>query len=40
MISIDPERDDPKRLVQFVHSFNKNFVGATGDNATIEKTDQ
>ena len=34
-ISIDPERDTPEKLGQFVSSFNGTFIGATGTDETI-----
>jgi protein SCO1/2 len=34
-ISIDPERDTPGNLGQFVSSFNSTFIGATGTDETI-----
>ena len=34
-ISIDPERDTPEKLGQFVSSFNSTFIGATGTDETI-----
>jgi len=30
MISVDPERDTPDRLAQYVAHFNSNFIGLTG----------
>lgn len=30
LVSVDPERDKPKRLKEYVKYFNENFVGATG----------
>jgi len=30
-ITVDPERDDPARLRQYLSSFNPQFVGGTGD---------
>jgi len=37
-ISIDPERDTPARLADFVSSFHPQFVGLTGELAAIRKT--
>jgi protein SCO1/2 len=34
-ISIDPERDTPEKLGQFVSYFNGTFIGATGTNDAI-----
>jgi protein SCO1/2 len=34
-ISIDPERDTPEKLGQFVSYFNGTFIGATGTSETI-----
>src|SRR6185312_356163 len=36
-ITIDPERDTPKRMKEYVHSFGPQFVGLTGDVKTIAK---
>ena len=30
-VSIDPERDDPKELHNFIKHFNKNMIGVTGN---------
>jgi len=35
-ISIDPERDTPERLAQYVHYFNPAFSAATGSNAQLD----
>ena len=35
MVSVDPERDTPERLAQYVPAFNPDFVGYTG---TFEET--
>jgi protein SCO1/2 len=35
--SIDPERDTPVSLAEYVHRYNANFIGATGEIATIRK---
>lgn len=37
LVSIDPERDNVARMNTFVTTFNKNFKGATGSLAAIEK---
>ena len=34
-ISVDPERDTPERLAQYVRYFNPDFIGATGDDAQL-----
>jgi protein SCO1/2 len=34
-VSIDPERDPPEKLRQYVSSFNGTFIGATGTAETI-----
>lgn len=34
-ISIDPQRDDLPRIQKYVTAFNKNFIGATGNNAEL-----
>lgn len=36
MISIDPERDTLEKLKQYSTSFNPNFSGARGDEATVK----
>ncbi|MDG4549257.1 MAG: SCO family protein [Candidatus Contendobacter sp.] len=36
-ISVDPERDTPQRLGEYVKYFNKNFQGATGDPLELAK---
>jgi len=35
-ISIDPERDTPERLAEYVSYFNKDFVGVTGELRQLE----
>ena len=35
MVSVDPDRDTPERLAQYVPAFNPNFIGYTG---TFEET--
>lgn len=37
MVSVDPERDDPGSLGQYVESFDPSFLGATGDAADLER---
>ena len=32
LVSVDPERDDPERLAQYVRYFNPRFLGATGSH--------
>jgi protein SCO1/2 len=34
--SVDPERDTPERVAQFVDAFNPAFIGITGDEANLE----
>jgi len=36
-VSVDPQRDTPQLLKQYVPSFNPKFVGATGDVAELSK---
>jgi protein SCO1 len=35
MITVDPERDTPERLAQYVAAFDESFIGLYGDPATI-----
>jgi protein SCO1/2 len=35
-ISIDPKRDTPERMKEFLNAFNPNFVGLTGTMAAID----
>jgi protein SCO1/2 len=35
MISVDPARDTPERLAAYVPYFNKDFIGATGDDKEL-----
>lgn len=35
MFSVDPERDTPEQLAQYVPYFNPNFIGITGDTDQI-----
>ena len=37
MVSVDPKRDTPKKLKQYLRSFNKNFIGLTGELDQIYK---
>ena len=37
-ITIDPERDDQKRIAEFVVNFHKNLIGLTGTKKELEKT--
>ena len=36
-ISVDPERDTPEIIGQFVESFDESFIGITGTHSEIEK---
>jgi protein SCO1/2 len=36
-ISVDGERDTPERMKEYVEGFDTNFVGLTGDAATIQR---
>ena len=36
-VSVDPERDTPALLAQYVPAFDPRFLGLTGDQAAIEK---
>lgn len=38
MISVDPERDTPEILGQYVHTFNPGFIGLTGSLDQLEAT--
>lgn len=35
LVSTDPQRDTPQRLAEYVHSFNPDFLGATGDEVQL-----
>ncbi len=35
-VSVDPERDDPRQLGEYVHFFNPGFKGVTGNEADID----
>ncbi len=37
MISVDPERDSPERLAQYMSSFDSTFVGLTGDDESLRR---
>lgn len=37
MVSVDPERDTPARLGQYVTGFHPSFLGLTGDAAAISR---
>lgn len=37
MVSVDPQRDTPERLAEYVHYFNPEFRGVTGDPAELDK---
>lgn len=37
-ITLDPERDSPALLAQYVPAFDKRFLGLTGDLATVTQT--
>lgn len=37
MVSVDPERDTPERLAEFVTYFNGDFIGVTGSDAGLEQ---
>jgi protein SCO1/2 len=37
MVSVDPERDTPERLAQYVQRFNPTFLGVTGSIAEVEE---
>jgi protein SCO1 len=36
-LSLDPERDTPERLAEYMGYFNPDFVGVTGEQAEIDK---
>ena len=36
-VSVDPKRDNPAKLEQYVHYFNKNFTGITGTEQELQK---
>ncbi|MEN8235116.1 MAG: SCO family protein [Actinomycetota bacterium] len=37
MVSVDPERDTPEMLKEYVEHFNPTFLGVTGDTETIDR---
>jgi len=37
MLSVDPERDTPEKLLAYVHAFSKDFVGITGSTETLDR---
>jgi len=39
-LSVDPERDTPKRIADYVHYFDPKFLGITGTRAMIDKVTQ
>ena len=39
-VSVDPERDTPAVLASYVHAFDPDFVGATGEPAEIKRLAQ
>lgn len=36
-VTVDPERDTPSRVGQYVHAFDSDFIGVTGDPQTITR---
>lgn len=38
MVSLDPERDTPEKLAQYVAHFHPSFVGVTGSKEQLEET--
>lgn len=36
-LSVDPERDNPKRINEYVHYFDKQFMGMTGSRSMIDE---
>ena len=39
-VTVDPERDTPERMREFVSSFNPSFLGATGNPAEIDTVEK
>ena len=39
LVSVDPKRDTPERLQEYVTSFNPNFAGATGEREQLTVQD-
>ena len=37
LVSVDPARDKPEQLQQYVHAFDPSFKGVTGEQAQIER---
>jgi protein SCO1 len=37
LVTVDPQRDTPELLSNYVHAFDASFIGLTGDPATIKK---
>jgi protein SCO1/2 len=37
MVSVDPQRDTPEMLKEYVEHFNPDFIGVTGDPETIDR---
>lgn len=39
-VSVDPERDTPKKIAEYLASFNKNFIGVTGSQQQLDQFTQ
>ena len=39
-ISVDPQRDDPQQIKEYLSSFNPHFLGATGTEAQLKQLSQ
>ncbi len=39
-ITADPERDTPARLKHYVETFGPDFIGLTGDRATLARVEE
>jgi protein SCO1 len=37
LVTVDPARDKPEQLQQYVHAFDRSFKGVTGEQAQIER---
>lgn len=37
MVTVDPERDTPERLKEYMRAFDPDFIGLTGDDAQLEE---
>lgn len=37
MVSVDPDRDTPEMLAEYVRYFHPDFIGVTGDEATVNR---